>query len=142
MRILEGVAAVILVALLALILIYARREVISRGGGTIDMNIRLSTFVPERGWAPGVGRFSADELRWYRVFSLGVRPKRVLSRSGLVVEGRRPPAGAERLTLPDGWVVVRCRNTKATVEVALAESALTGLLSWLEAAPASPPSAA
>lgn len=135
MRIFEGVGIGILVVLVGLVAIFVRREVISRGGGTIDMNMRLSTFVPGRGWAPGVGRFCADELRWYRVFSFGLRPKRVLPRRGLVVESRRAPEGEEKLAMPAGWVVVRCRNTGNPVEVALAESALTGFLSWLEAAP-------
>lgn len=135
MRIVEALGIMILAVLGVLVAIFVRREVIARAGGTIDMNIRLSTFAPERGWAPGLGRFAGDELRWYRVFSFGVRPKRVLPRRGLVVESRRAPEGAERLTLPDGWVVVRCRGAGQSVEVALAESALTGFLSWLEAAP-------
>jgi hypothetical protein len=86
-----------------------------------------------------VGRFIGDELRWYRMFSLGLRPRRVLVRHGLVVEGRRKPEGAEKLAMPEGWVVVRCRGKANTgggrVELALAESALTGFLSWLESAP-------
>ena len=64
----------------------------------------------------------------------------MLVRHGLVVEGRRPPEGAERLAMPEGWVVVRCRGngrrrSACPVELALAESALTGFLSWLESAP-------
>lgn len=134
MGIIEAIGILILAVLLGLVAIFIRREVISRRGGTIDMNIRLSTFVAGRGWSPGVGRFSADELRWFRVFSLGLRPKRILSRQRLVVESRRAPEGAEKLAMPDGWVIVRL-NTGAPLEVALAESALTGFLSWLEAAP-------
>ena len=83
-----------------------------------------------------MGRFSADELSWYRVFSFGIRPKRVFTRHALVVENRRAPEGPERLAMPDGWVVIRFRNIGDPVEVALAESALTGFLSsGLEAAP-------
>jgi Protein of unknown function (DUF2550) len=139
MRVFEVIGIGVLVLLVGLLAIYARRELISRAGGTIHMNLRLSTLVTGRGWAPGVGRFIGDELRWYRMFSLGVRPRRVLIRNGLVVEGRRKPEGAEKLAMPEGWVVVRCRG-KATagggpVELALAESALTGFLSWLESAP-------
>jgi hypothetical protein len=138
-RIFEGIGIGVLIVLAGLGLIFFRREVISRSGGTIDMNMRLSTFVAGRGWAPGVGRFAGDELRWYRVFSLGLRPRRVLSRDQLVVKERRPPEGAERLAMPTGWVVVRCigraGSARTDVELALAESALTGFLSWLESAP-------
>jgi hypothetical protein len=137
MGILEVAGIGILAVLVGLFAIFVRREVISRAGGTIDMNMRLSTLVPERGWAPGVGRFAGDELRWYRVFSFGFRPRRVLRRSSLVVQGRRHPEGAERVAMPPGWVVLRCTGcpTVGSVELALAESALYGFLSWLESAP-------
>lgn len=134
MGILEAAGIGILLVLLALVVIFVRREVISRRGGTIDMNLRLNTFVAGRGWSPGVGRFSGDELRWYRVFSFAFRPRRVLPRHGLTIQSRRAPEGAEKLAMPDGWVIVRL-DTGGPVEVALAESALTGFLSWLEAAP-------
>lgn len=134
MRIVEAIGIGVLFLLGILILIFVRREVISHAG-TIDMSIRLTTLVPGRGWAPGLGRFVGDELRWYRVFSLGFRPRRVLSRHGLEVQGRRVPGPEERLALPDGWVVVRCTGPGEPVEIALAEQALTGFLSWLESAP-------
>ncbi|HEX6871386.1 MAG TPA: DUF2550 domain-containing protein [Micromonosporaceae bacterium] len=136
MRTFEVIGLGVLLVMLGLLAIYLRREIISRAGGTIEMNLRLSTFVPERGWAPGLGRFAGDELRWYRLFSLSVRPRRVLSRQGLRIEARRAPEGAERLAMPEGWLVVRCADRVAgTVDLALAETALTGFRSWLEAAP-------
>jgi hypothetical protein len=138
MRIFEVVGLGVLILFVGLLLIFVRREVISRAGGTIDMNMRLTTLVPGRGWAPGVGRFTGDELRWYRMFSFGVRPRRVLARQGLRVEQRRPPEGAERLAMPEGWVVVRCTGLVrggGAVELALAEAAYTGFQSWLESAP-------
>ena len=143
MRIFEVVGFAILIALFGLgaILgvVFLRREFISRRGGTIEMNLRLSTFVSGRGWSPGVGRFVGEQLRWYRVFSFGFRPRRVLTRHGLVVEDRRIPEGPERLSMPDGWIIVRCIGragaSSVEVELAMAESALTGFLSWLESAP-------
>lgn len=140
MGIVGATGLAVLILLFGLIVMYARRQIISRHGGTINMNMRLSTYVPHRGWAPGVCRFTNDELRWYRVFSFGVRPRRVLSRDGLVVEERRRPEGAERLAMPEGWVVIRCRpkgGTGPPVELAIAETSLTALLSWLESAPPS-----
>jgi uncharacterized protein DUF2550 len=137
MKVFEVIGIGVLTVLVALLAIFVRREVISRKGGTIDMNLRLSTFVPERGWAPGLGRFVGDELQWYRVFSFSARPRRVLTRSSLEVLKRRAPEGAERLTLPDAWVVLRCRGGGIIVELALAQAALNGFLSWLESAPPS-----
>ncbi|HET6214729.1 MAG TPA: DUF2550 domain-containing protein [Micromonosporaceae bacterium] len=114
---------------------FVRRQFISRGGGTIEASLRLSTMVNGRGWAPGFARFDGDVLRWYRMFSLAARPRKVLPRKGLAVESRRSPDGAERLVLPDGWVVLRCVSQRAPVEIAMAESTVTGFLSWLESAP-------
>jgi hypothetical protein len=137
MVVVEVIVAVVVSLLVGLAAIFLRRELISRAGGTIDMNMRLSTFLPERGWAPGLGRFVGDDLRWYRMFSLDPRPRRVLRRTGLVVEARRAPGGVEQLSMPPGWVVVRCRQPGGgeAVDLALAEGALTGFLSWVEAAP-------
>src|SRR4051812_32753071 len=135
MGILEVVGAAVLVVLVALLLIFARRELIARRGGTMEMNMRLSTFLPGRGWAPGLGLFTNDELRWYRLFSLGLRPRRILTRRGLQGTARRPPEGAEKLAMPAGWVVGRCAGPGGVIELALADPALMGLLSWLESAP-------
>jgi hypothetical protein len=139
MWIFEVIGIGVLIVLVGLGAVYLRREVISRAGGTIDMNLRLSTFVPGRGWSSGLGQFAGEQLRWYRVFSFGFRPRRVLTRHGLVVEDRRTPEGPERLAMPDGWIIVRCSgrvgSSSVEVELAMAESALTGFLSWLESAP-------
>jgi hypothetical protein len=137
MVVVEVIVAAVLGLVACLAAIFLRRELVSRAGGTIDMNMRLSTFLPERGWAPGLGRFVGDDLRWYRMFSLDPRPRRVLRRTDLVVLARRAPEGAERLAMPPGWVVVRVREDIAgePVDLALAAAALTGFLSWVEAAP-------
>lgn len=137
MRIIEwiGIGVLILVCLLALL--FTRREIISRGG-SIELFLRVSTLVPGRGWSPGIGRFAGDDLRWYRVFSFWPRPQRVLSRRGLTVHSRRAPQGRELLVLRADWVVLRCASTRGPVEIAMAESAVTGFLSWIESAPPGP----
>ncbi len=114
---------------------FLRREWVARDGGTIEASLRLSTMVVGRGWAPGFARFRYDEFRWYRMFSLAFGPRRVLVRRGLAVESRRLPGGPERLVLPDDWVILRCLSQQAPVEIAMAESTVTGFLSWLESAP-------
>lgn len=135
MRILEGIGIALLAVLLILGALFVRRSFIARGGGTIELSVRLSTMVPGRGWAVGVGRFSGDELRWYRLFSLSVRPRRVLSRRDLSVELRRPPDERERLVLPGDWTIIRCASNTGTNEIAMAVRTLSGFLSWVEAAP-------
>lgn len=135
MGILIGTGIGLLVVFGVVAWVFLRRAVIVRRGGTIELCLRLSTLVEGRGWAPGIARFEGDLLRWYRMFSLALRPRRQLSRRGLVVEGRRFPAGSERLVVPADWIILRCSENRAPVEIAMAESTVTGFLSWLEASP-------
>lgn len=135
MKILELIAIGALVFVLALALLFLRRRLLARQGSTIELYLRLSTLVIGRGWAPGFGKLVGEQLRWYRMFSFSVRPRRVLTRRALSVESRRVPVGAERLSVPADWVILRCTSHHAPVELAMARSTLTGFLSWLEASP-------
>jgi hypothetical protein len=134
-KIIEGIGIGVFVLLCTLGVLFLRREIIARGRGTIEMSLRLSTLVAGRGWSAGVARFAGDQMRWYRVFSLAVRPRRTLTRRALAVEERRAPTAAERLVLPANWIILRCTSHRASVEIAMAETTLAGFLSWLEAAP-------
>lgn len=138
MVILQWVAIGVITLLCAVALLFLRRALLARSGGIIRLSVRVTTILDGRGWSAGFARFADDELRWYRMFSYALRPKRVLSRHGLAVERRRLPEGQERLILPTDWVILRCTNNHAPVEIAMAGSTLTGFLSWLEAAPPGP----
>ncbi|GAB3338071.1 DUF2550 domain-containing protein [Micromonospora halotolerans] len=135
MEIVEGIGIGVAVIFAALLILFIRRALFTRSGGIIRLSVRVSTMLDGRGWSPGFGRFVGDELRWYRMFSFALRPKRVLSRKTLAVERRRLPEGQERLSMPADWVIVRCTSNHAPVEIAMARSTVTGFLSWLEAAP-------
>lgn len=134
MRVFEAIGVGVLVLLAALVLLFVRRAVLARGG-TIEISVRLSARVPGRGWAPGFGRFLGDGLRWYRMFSFALRPRRVFDRRDLVVASRRTPDGPELLALPADSVVLCCVSGRGSIEVAVATTTLAGFLSWLEAAP-------
>ena len=108
---------------------------LQRGGGTVDLSLRLKQGTHGRGWVLGVGRFDGDSLKWYRVFSLAMRPRRTLSRRDLRVVLRREPNGPERYALLSGAVVMECRSANGPVELAMEPSAVTGFLAWLEARP-------
>ncbi|GAA4211319.1 DUF2550 domain-containing protein [Actinocatenispora rupis] len=135
MRFFEAVGIGVLVVLAVLCLLFLRRAVLARGGGTVEVSVRLTSRVPGRGWAPGFGRFSGDELRWYRMFSFALRPREIFSRRDLAIRSRRAPDGPELLGLPADSLILCCSSSRSTVEVAMTEGALTGFLSWLEAAP-------
>ena len=132
---LETLAAILLGLGLPLVAIALRRQLLQRTGGTIDLSLRLRTLTHGRGWVLGAGRFAGDDLQWYRVFSLALRPRRTLSRRDLVVVRQRQPVGGETLALLEGVVVLECLTCDGRVEVALDGAAVTGFLAWLEAAP-------
>jgi hypothetical protein len=134
MRIVEWIGIGVALLIVLLFLLFLRREMISRRGGTIEVSLRSSRAATGRGWSPGVARFAGDEFRWYRVFSLVPAPQRTLSRLTLTVRERRVPLPAERVVLPEDWVIVRCSTERDAVEIAMARTTLTGFLSWVEAA--------
>ena len=122
-------------ALFALLLaVFLRLRLLMLRGGTIRLQVRVNTRVPGRGWSTGTGQFVGDELRFHRMFSLAVRPKRVLRRTALLVEEHRCPDGPERLAMPAHWVILRCVSGGCEIEIAMTDSTVTGFLSWLEAA--------
>jgi hypothetical protein len=134
MGILQVIGAVFAIGTALLMALFARRLLIVRGGGTVEVSVRLYRRQHGRGWALGLVRFSGDSLLWYRMFSLAIRPRRVISRKDLHIVGRREPSGAERVALHTGSVVLECQTRQGPIELAMDTAALTGFLSWLESA--------
>jgi hypothetical protein len=194
-------AVFLVILVLAAAGIAGRRFLLDRGGGTVECGLRRQN----GSWRLGVARYRGEELRWYGIFGLSVRPDEVFPRRDLTVVSRRLPTEAEAASLGPGMIVVECRLGEDTsqlgsmssgsgsggggpgsgdgqaaasgpgadsgpgassdsgaafsagsapaagpaatddegatprdpviVELALGEAALTGLLSWLEAAP-------
>ncbi|GAB1694105.1 DUF2550 domain-containing protein [Krasilnikovia sp. M28-CT-15] len=135
MRILEFLGICVVALLVLLLALFLRRRLLIRGGGTIALQVRVHKLVPGRGWSAGIGQFVGDELRFHRMFSFAVRPKRVLNRRELIVDRPRLPEGPECRPIPDHWVVLSCATPDSRVEIAMADSTVTGFLSWLEAGP-------
>jgi hypothetical protein len=131
----DAAAAVLVLVLVYGICLVVRRRWISRHGGTFEFSVRVRPTKAGRGWVLGVGRYTADDLEWFRIFSLSPRPKLVFHRGELSFEGRREPSGAESYSLYSGHVIVQCRTDQGVLEVAMSPEALTGFLAWLEAAP-------
>jgi hypothetical protein len=131
----EALLAALALVVVGMAVLSVRRRVLSRGGGTVELSLRLKERGDGRGWVLGVGRFDGDALQWYRVFSLAMRPRRTLSRRDLAVLARREPTGNERFALLAGAVVMECRSSAGQVDLAMGVSAVTGFLAWLEATP-------
>jgi hypothetical protein len=125
-------AAFLMILVLAAVGIAARRYLLERGGGTVECGLRE----PGGSWRLGVASYQREELNWFGVFGVSMRPEAVFPRRDLSVVSRRMPTDAEVSILGPGMIVVEFSFGGAgQVELALGESALTGLLSWLEAAP-------
>lgn len=139
MRVLEVFGICVAALLVFLLAIFVRRRLLMAGGGTIRLQFRVTTLFPGRGWSAGIGRFIGDELRFHRMFSFAFRPKRTLNRRQLTVVDRRLPGGPERLTMPGNWIILTCTSNGARIEIAMAESTVTGFSSWLEAGPPGQP---
>jgi hypothetical protein len=134
--ILDAVAAVLVLVLLYGIALVVRRRLLSRNGGTFELSYRVRSPGTGRGWLLGIGRYSGDQLEWFRIFSLWPRPKRSWPRAELVYTNQREPeGGVERMSLFGDHVVVTCTSPGGEVELAMSPSSLTGFQSWLEAAP-------
>lgn len=134
MEVIAVISIAILLVLALAATVYIRRYLLIRAGA-IEMSVRLD--VRGRygwGWAFGVARYHGDELQWFRIFSLSPRPKRSFRRTSLEIIQRRAPEGPETLALLSGAVVLSCVDRGRRVEVAMAPTALTGFLSWLESA--------
>lgn len=132
--------------LLALVLLYGaalvvRRRLVSRHGGTFELSFRARSGTPGRGWLLGVGRYSGEQLEWFRVFSLSPRPKRTWGRRSLGYVDSREPEGAEQLALYPDHVVIECSvagdgtDEGDAVQLAMSRASLMGFQAWLESRP-------
>jgi len=144
-------AAFLVLLVLAAAGIAARRFLLERNGATVECGLRQ-----DRGtWRLGIASYRLDEFCWFGAFGVSMRPQETFPRRDLAVVSRRPPTEDEVSILGPDRIVVECQLGDAhraaeapaaeapgssapggsTVELALAESALTGLLAWVEAAP-------
>ena len=128
-------AALLILLVVAASGIAARRFLLERRGATVECGLRQRG----RSWRLGVAAYQLDEFRWYGIFGVSTRPERTFARRDLTVVTRRPPTADEVRILGPGRIVAECQlgggGAAGGVDLALAESALTGLLAWLESAP-------
>jgi hypothetical protein len=131
-------AAVLVILILAAAGIAARRFLLERGGGTVECGLRKG----DGPWRLGLASYQSEDLYWFSMFRVSMRPEETFPRRELTLVARRLPSEAEAASLGPGMIVVECQlgdgaaqERGSTVQLALADSALTGLLSWLEAGP-------
>lgn len=130
------VVAVVLLIVLPILSLYIRRRVLSNRGGVFDCGLRADLNRP--GWMLGLARYEGESLEWYRVFSISLKPKLVISRGFVEILGRRLPNEIERVALFEPSEVVRVRllgEPPEPVELAMSPESVTGMMSWIEAGP-------
>ncbi|MCB0909402.1 MAG: DUF2550 domain-containing protein [Nocardioidaceae bacterium] len=132
---LDAVGIALLAVLLYGIALVVRRRLLSRHGGTFELSFRARSTKAGRGWLLGLGRYAGEDLQWFRIFSLSVRPKRTWGRAELDYTGRRDPEGVEALSLYSDHVVAICETTTGTIELAMSPASLLGFQAWLQSMP-------
>lgn len=143
---------VVLVGVAPLVGLFLRRRWLARLGSMFECSLRLKRTTPGTGWVLGVARYSEENLEWFRVFSLSFQPRMRFNRPRTRALDDRSPSPMESVLLFDGQQVValsvvegerdlpdqplpeRAANP-GEWELAMSQGALTGLRSWLEAAP-------
>ena len=134
----EVVLALVAFLVLALVTLALRRRWLARQGGTFECSLRLRSTAPGSGWALGVARYNDENLEWFRFFSVSHAPRKIFLRHDVNVLESREPTEVEAMSLYAGQRIVRIETNgvrQETWELAMSAGSLTGLLSWLEAAP-------
>lgn len=135
----ETLVLLVVLLSLSLLLLAARRRWLDRSGGAFECSLRLRTTTPGSGWALGVGRYNEGSFEWFRFFSYSPRPRRIFDRGAVRVLETRDPDPVEAVALNADQRIVRVEvlesETGGERELAMSPESLTGLLSWLEAAP-------
>ena len=124
-------ATVFALLVLALCLSGVRRFNLRRALGTVDASICMAG----NSWQMGVCRYQDNDLEWFRLASLSMRPKHTFRRSSLELIGRRKPTESELVNVQPDAVIVELRYEGQDVLLAMRFDAYTGLSSWLEAGP-------
>jgi len=128
-----------LLVMLGLVVLALRRRWLARQGGTFECSLRLRTSTPGAGWSLGVARYNEENLEWFRFFSYSLAPRKAFVRASVNVLDNREPSEVEAVSLYAGQRVLRIEAMTSTGpeewDLAMSDDSLTGLLSWLEAAP-------
>lgn len=136
--ILELLVLLVFVLVVALAALAVRRRWLDRAGGTFECSLQRHADAGS-GWSLGVGRYNAGVLEWFRFFSFSPRPREVFPRELVRVLETREPGAVEAVALNAEQRIIRVErrasDSEQEWELAMSPDSLTGLLSWLEAAP-------
>jgi uncharacterized protein DUF2550 len=128
--------AVLVLAVLVLVALAVRSRWITRYGGTFEC-----CYAPNdrSHFRRGIARYKGGRLECFRWLSLLLVASLVVDRDDVLDTSRRAPRAREAYFLGvESPVVVRIELRSGAALLALDESSLTGLLSWVDSAPPRP----
>lgn len=119
-----------------LALTYLLREfLVSRHRGSFECSLWRRAMTGRSTWQSGLMRYGTQRLRWFRAFSLAMRPELVIRREEILEIERETVT-----TNVDGdeqQMLIRMHLADGTTHrMLMGASAASGLLAWQEAAPA------
>lgn len=107
-----------------------RRNAIARGGPMVLMSVRTD---PDASWRTGMARVGNDEVAWFPIIGVRVRPSLSWQRGSL--ELGPPQAPDQRPVSMTDPVQVSFMAQDAQVDVVVPRSGYTTVRSWSESAP-------
>ena len=132
-----GACLLVLIVLAGLGLVYVgRQRVLSQRVGSFTCLMTAGPGEHHRAGSAGVAHYCTDRLLWWRALSLSARPARTWMRADLTVV---------RQVRLDDWdeagrplLAVECEHHGDRFHLTMSESAMAGLVSWLESVPTRP----
>ncbi|MCL1838009.1 MAG: DUF2550 domain-containing protein [Propionibacteriaceae bacterium] len=116
--------------------LFLKRRWLARKGGLFDCCLRLPDSGSGKGWVLGVARYNGQYLEWFRIFAITFRPRKVFDRAAVEAKTQRDPEADESGLLMSGQRIIMLRRVDGREwELAMSQESITGLLSWLHAAP-------
>lgn len=124
-----GLACLLLVIVVLMAGLVLRRRVISHGEPMSLMAISRHS-----GWRLGMIRLTTDNVQWFPLIGVGLRPKHVWCRAELDLGAPGPLSGTRPLAITDP-VEVRCTAGGCHFLLIVARGDYTALRSWSESSP-------
>ncbi|MGK2308488.1 DUF2550 domain-containing protein [Cutibacterium sp. V947] len=134
------IGLIVCCAVIYMIWLLVRHRVLMRRRGAFLCGLRVIGGPKPGGWMIGSARYVDGAFEWYRAIDPRHVPTIVLRRGGLVMVEHRPPSVDDSLALAsDAYETVTLetgRKGKYSVcQIVVDPGVVTGLMSWLEAAP-------
>lgn len=117
-----------------------RHRALMRRRGAFLCALRVMGGPKPGGWMIGSARYVGGAFEWYRAIDPRHVPTIVLKRGGLTMVGHRPPNSDDSLALASSAYEIVTLDTgrkgrSSVCQIVVDPGVVTGLMSWLEAAP-------